>query len=69
MKKYRLKKWVLYLIFIILLSLFFLVCSKLNLIQVINNNELDITALIIFITAYEVLKANIKAIIKREVNE
>ena len=69
MKKYRLKKWVLYLIFIILFSLFFLVCSKLQLIYIISNNELDITKLIIFIISYEILKANIKAIIKREKQE
>lgn len=69
MKKYRLKKWVLYLIFIIVLSLFMFVCGKLNLLYIINNNEIDITNLIIFIIVYETLKKSIKTIIKREEEE
>ena len=69
MKKYRLKKWVLYFIFIILLSLFFLVCSRLGLIIALDKKSLDITNLVIFIISYEILKSNIKAIIKREEEE
>lgn len=69
MKKYRLKKWVLYLILIIVLCLFMFVCSRLGLIIALDKTSLDITNLIIFITIYEILKANIKAIIKREKEE
>lgn len=69
MKKYRLKKWVLYLIFIIVLCLFMFVCDRLQLIYIISNNSLDITKLVIFIIVYEILKTIIKTIIKREEQE
>lgn len=69
MKKYRLKKWVLYLIFIIVLCLFMFVCSRLGLIIALDKTSLDITNLIIFIIVYEILKTTIKTIIKREEQE
>ena len=69
MKKYRLKKWVLYLIFIIVLCLFMFVCDRLQLITIIDKTSLDITSLIIFIIVYEILRKTIKTIIKREEEE
>ncbi|MCI6457237.1 MAG: hypothetical protein MSA56_06005 [Clostridium sp.] len=68
-KKYRLKKWVLYLILIIVLCLFMFVCDRLQLITIIDKTSLDITNLIIFIIVYEILRKTIKTIIKREEEE
>ena len=68
-KKRRLKKWVLYLIFIIVLCLFMFVCDRLHLIYIIDNKSLDITSLVIFIIVYEILRKTSKTIIKREEEE
>lgn len=64
-KKRHFKKWVLYSIYIICLVLFFIISDKLGLIQA-SNNAVDITNLIIIITAWEVLKVSMKACYNRE---
>lgn len=74
MKKRRLKKWVLYLLFIIALLVFFGVCDRLGLANVVysieeHGNGLDITKIILILGAWEILKATIKAIFKREKEE
>ena len=73
-KKRRLKKWVLYLLFIIALLVFFGVCDRLGLVSVVysieeHSNGLDITKIILILGAWEILKATIKAIFKREKEE
>lgn len=74
MKKRRVKKWVLYLLFIITLLVFFGVCDRLGLVSVVysieeHGNSLDITKIILILGAWEILKATIKAIFKREKEE
>lgn len=71
MGKRRLKKWALYLLFIIALLIFFVICDKIGLVEVIysieeQNQGLNITKIVLLVGAWETLKASIKAIIKRE---
>lgn len=72
MKKRRLKKWVLYLLFTALLGGFMVLLYGLNLVAsdginlFINN---DIINYIIFTAFISLIKKNIKAIIKREEEE
>lgn len=65
-KKRRLKIWVLYAIFTILLAIIILLLDRLQLIQVVNNNTLDITNACMLLVVYECIRYNVKAIIKRE---
>lgn len=65
-KKRRLKTWVLYATFTILLAIIILLLDRLQLIQVVNNSTLDISKACILLIVYECLRYNIKAIIKRE---
>lgn len=66
MEKRRFKKWVLYASFSFLVAIIILTLDRLQLIQVVNNNTLDITKACILLVVYECLRYNIKAIIKRE---
>lgn len=71
MEKRKLKKWVLYLLFIIALLVFFGVCNKVGLVSIVYSIEkqeqgLSITNIILITGAWEILKATIKVIIKRE---
>lgn len=66
MEKRRFKKWVLYASFSFLVAILILTLDRLQLIQVVNNNTLDITKACILLVVYECLRYNIKAIIKRE---
>ena len=66
MEKRRFKKWVLYASFSFLVAILILTLGRLQLIQVVNNNTLDITKACILLVVYECLRYNIKAIIKRE---
>lgn len=66
MEKRRLKKWVLYATFTILLAIIILLLDKLQLIQVVNSSTLDISKACILLVVYECLRRNIKTIIKRE---
>lgn len=65
-KKRRLKKWVLYAIFTALFVVLILLLDRLQLIQVVSNDTLDITKACILLVVYEFLRFTIKAIIKRE---
>lgn len=64
-KKRHLKKWVLYAIYIIAMMLFFIIADKMGLIR-IYRDSIDITALTVIITAWECLKASVKACYNRE---
>lgn len=64
-KKIHFKKWVLYTAFIVAFIVFLFISEKMQLIRVYNK-EVDATGVIIIITAWEVLKHTIKAVIKRE---
>ena len=66
MEKRRLRKWVLYAIFTILLAIIILTLDRLQLIQVVNNNTLDITKACLLLVVYESLRYTTKAIINRE---
>lgn len=66
MKKRRLKTWVLYVTFTILIAIIILLLDRLQLIQAVNSRTLDITKACILLVVYECLRYNIKAIIKRE---
>lgn len=66
MEKRRFKKWVLYATFTILLAIIILTLDRLQLIQVVNNNTLDITKAFILLGAYECIRYNVKVIVKRE---
>ena len=66
MKKRRLKKWVLYAIFTILLAIIILLLDRFQLVQVIDSSTLDITKACILLIVYECLRRNIKTIIIRE---
>lgn len=66
MEKRRFKKWVLYASFSFLVAILILTLDRLQLIQVVNNNTLDITKACILLVVYECLRYNIKAIINRE---
>lgn len=66
MKKRRLKKWVLYASFSFLVAILILTLDRLQLIQVVNNNTLDITKAFILLGVYECIRYNVKVIIKRE---
>ena len=64
-KKWRVKKWVFYLLFIIALLVFFGVCDRLGLVSVVysieeHSNGLDITKRILILGDWEILKATIK---------
>lgn len=65
-KKRRFKKWVLYASFSFLVAILIITLDRLQLIQVVNNNTLDITKACILLVVYECLRYNIKAIINRE---
>lgn len=66
MEKRRFKKWVLYATFTALFIALILTLDRLQLIQVVNNNTLDITKACILLAVYECIRYNIKAIINRE---
>lgn len=66
MEKRRFKKWVLYASFSFLVAILILTLDRLQLIQVVNNNTLDITKACILLVVYESLRYTTKAIIKRE---
>ncbi len=61
-KKRRLKKSVLYIIYMICLVLFFIISDKLGLVKT-SNNVIDITNLVIIIIAWEVLKNKYKGVL------
>lgn len=65
-KKRRFKVWVLYASFSFLVAILIVTLDRLQLIQVVNNNTLDITKACILLVVYECLRRNIKTIIKRE---
>ena len=71
MKKRKFKKWVLYLLFIIALLIFFVICDKIGLVEITYSIEkqeqgLNMTRIILIVGAWEILKASVKAILKRE---
>lgn len=66
MKKRRLRTWVLYAIFTILLAIIILLLDRFGLVQVIDSSTLDITKACILLVVYKCLKYTTKAIIKRE---
>lgn len=66
MKKRRFKVWVLYASFSFLVAILILTLDRLQLIQVVNSNTLDITKACILLVVYESLRYTTKAIIKRE---
>ena len=66
MEKRRFKKWVLYAMFTALFTILILTLDRLQLIQVVNNNTLDITKACILLVVYECIRYNIKAIMNRE---
>lgn len=65
-KKRRLKTWVLYAIFTILIAIVILLLDRFGLVQVIDSSTLDISKACILLIVYECLRRNIKTIIKRE---
>lgn len=65
-KKRRLKKWVLYATFTALFIVLILTLDRLQLIQVVGNDTLDITKACILLVVYESLRYATKTIIKRE---
>lgn len=65
-KKRRLRTWVLYAIFTILLAIMILLLDKFQLIQPIDNSSLDMSRACILLVVYECLRRNIKTILNRE---
>lgn len=66
MEKRRFKRWVLYAIFTILFIALIITLDRLQLIQVVNNNTLDVTKAFILLVVYEGVRRAIKTIINRE---
>lgn len=65
-KKRRLKKWVLYVLFMALTLVFMGLCERLGLIKVVDTQTVDITYIIMIISVYEVIRKIVKIIVKRE---
>lgn len=65
-KKRRLRTWVLYAIFTILLAIMILLLDRFQLVQVIDSSTLDVTKAFILLGAYECIRHNVKVIVKRE---